>query len=329
MNNLISQCPHCQTSFRISQLQLATAQGMARCGACLQVFNARQNLLSQLTEPLSKGTDSTNSILPNFAETSLDLSDLHLDQELKRLAQEDPILNSAHPSTNTPSTERQQAPWESSLEPLEPSLGNLNQDYTNPRDAYDAPVYSNHWSIEDSLKTLDDSPVQLRLKTIRKASWKSLLAWTLLSLLAGAGLLAQYAYYHVETLGTQSQYRPWLGLACPYLGCRLPPKVDVSLIKSSNLVVRSHPEFAGALILEALLYNRATFSQSFPVLEVHFSDVNGQILASRSFQPSEYLAGDLAGHTEMPAQVPIHIALELLDPGEAVVHYSLTFRAPQ
>src|SRR5690606_11919852 len=125
------------------------------------------------------------------------------------------------------------------------------------------------------------------------------------------------------------RFRPWYELACPHLGCQLPAKVDISQIRSSNLVVRAHPEFAGALIVDAILYNRATFAQPFPLLEMRFTDSNGQALASRRFKPAEYLAGELAGQTEMPPQTPIRIALEILDPGPHATSYSLDFKSPE
>jgi hypothetical protein len=109
----------------------------------------------------------------------------------------------------------------------------------------------------------------------------------------------------------------------------LPSKVDITQVKSSNLVVRSHPEFSGALVVDAILYNRAPFSQPFPLLEMRFADINGQLLASRRFKPSEYLAGELAGKAEMPPQTPIHIALDILDPGTQAVNYSLSFHSPE
>ena len=115
---------------------------------------------------------------------------------------------------------------------------------------------------------------------------------------------------------------------CPTLGCELPALVDIGQIKSSNLVVRSHPDFTGALVVDAILYNRAPFAQPFPLLEIRFADLNGKLLASRSFKPSEYLSGELAGQTIMPPQVPIHIALDILDPGAKAVNYSLGFHSP-
>ena len=39
---LITQCPRCQTRFRVTAEQLETANGRVRCGACLAVFQARE-----------------------------------------------------------------------------------------------------------------------------------------------------------------------------------------------------------------------------------------------------------------------------------------------
>lgn len=43
MTALLAQCPHCQTSFRVSSSQLKVANGLVRCGACLGVFSAISN----------------------------------------------------------------------------------------------------------------------------------------------------------------------------------------------------------------------------------------------------------------------------------------------
>ena len=39
---LISECPSCQTRFRVTEEQLAVADGRVRCGACLAVFDGRE-----------------------------------------------------------------------------------------------------------------------------------------------------------------------------------------------------------------------------------------------------------------------------------------------
>ena len=178
------------------------------------------------------------------------------------------------------------------------------------------------------LQDLDDDPLQLDWRK-RRSPWGRRLLWSLLILLAAAALAGQYIAYHFEELARQDQYRPWFLQICPTIGCDVPSKVDIAKIKSSNLVVRSHPDFSGALVVDAIIYNRAPFSQPFPLLELRFADLNGHLIASRRFKPGEYLGGDLEGLGEMPPQTPIHIALDILDPGPKAVNYSLSFHSPE
>lgn len=50
---LATQCPHCQTTFRVAHDQLKLRAGLVRCGACKQIFNGIEHLVrpDQLTTP--------------------------------------------------------------------------------------------------------------------------------------------------------------------------------------------------------------------------------------------------------------------------------------
>lgn len=181
---------------------------------------------------------------------------------------------------------------------------------------------------DEALHDLTDDPLQLGWQK-RRSPWGRRMLWLVLTLLAAAGLAGQYIAYHFDEMARQDQYRPWFQQLCPTLGCTVPSKVDIAKVKSSNLVVRSHPDFSGALVVDAIIYNRAAFSQPFPLLELRFADLNGHLIASRRFKPGEYLNGDLEGMAEMPPQTPIHIALDILDPGPKAVNYSLSFHSPE
>ncbi|AMN78686.1 MULTISPECIES: DUF3426 domain-containing protein [Pseudomonas] len=181
---------------------------------------------------------------------------------------------------------------------------------------------------DDQLLDLEDDPLHLYAQK-RPSGWGRRLVWLLLVLIAAGGLAGQYIAYQFDDLARQDAYRPWFQQLCPTLGCTVPSRVDIAHIKSSNLVVRSHPDFAGALVVDAIIYNRATFSQPFPLLELRFADLNGGLIASRRFKPAEYLSGELAGVSEMPSQTPIHISLDILDPGNKAVNYSLSFHSPE
>lgn len=45
MSSFITQCPHCETSFNITQAQLKLANGKVRCGFCLKIFSALEQQL--------------------------------------------------------------------------------------------------------------------------------------------------------------------------------------------------------------------------------------------------------------------------------------------
>ena len=408
-DSFVTQCPHCQTSFRVNHAQLSMARGVVRCGSCLQVFNAAQQLLNKRTETEQQPAMTVPNMAPpemieppvstkqvDWQTEEMDLDHLDLDEELAKLEeleiqpsktfgqQKKTKDSSLSARRDAPDVEENEFPdslfsdsaaeraQSSALaisaidldaEPAhagrsEPSLSldidepedtpplKLSVDDERPDEhlsAIDdddddeplkpAPLNKNRRRRnepglrDEMLLDLADDPLQLEWQK-RRTPWGKRLLWVLLILLAGAALAGQYVASHFEELARQDQYRPTFQQLCPLLGCTVPSKVDIDRIKSSNLVVRSHPEFAGALVVDAILYNRAPFSQPFPLLELRFADLNGKMIASRRFKPSEYLTGDMA-KTEMPPQTPIHIALDILDPGPKAVNYSLSFHSPE
>tara|TARA_Y100001934_G_scaffold281035_1_gene389454 strand:- start:319 stop:1515 length:1197 start_codon:yes stop_codon:yes gene_type:complete len=153
--------------------------------------------------------------------------------------------------------------------------------------------------------------------------WGGMLKWGGLSVLALLVLIGQYAWFNFDDQARNPQWRPLYQQACDILGCRLPNRTDISKLRGANLVVRSHPDYANALIVDAILFNEARYPQPFPELELSFSALNGAPVASRRFSPAEYLRGDLINMDTMPVNTPLHISLEIVDPGEQAVNYNL------
>ncbi|MGE7960454.1 DUF3426 domain-containing protein [Pseudomonas sp. NPDC089530] len=409
-DSFVTQCPHCQTSFRVSHAQLSVARGVVRCGSCLQVFNAARQLLEQRAgktapaTPPAPAAERPSTPPPQraisqkqWSATELDLDNLDLDEELAKLEQREiqpaktfgqeraPREDSLSARRDQPDAEEEH--WPDSLfsqppgasdeldehpEPPQPSANAGRPERTEPSLSFNLddlddepkapslhldddlePMHSpltadTHAEIEPpaspaprnkrsraepetpeaALLDLEDDPIHLDWQK-RRSPWGRRLLWSLLILLATAGLAGQYIAYHFDELARQDQYRPWFQQLCPEIGCTVPSKVDIGRIKSSNLVVRSHPDFSGALVVDAIIYNRAPFSQPFPLLELRFADLNGHLIASRRFKPGEYVKGELEGVAEMPPQTPIHIALDILDPGPKAVNYSLSFHSPE
>ena len=89
-------------------------------------------------------------------------------------------------------------------------------------------------------------------------------------------------------------------------------------------MVRSHPNLKNALMVDAVLQNNASFPQTFPSLDLVFTDLQGEPLAARRFTPEQYLGGEVAGRRDIPIKQPVHISLEIVDPGPKAVSYFIT-----
>ena len=171
------------------------------------------------------------------------------------------------------------------------------------------------------LAYIQPEPVELAFgKNVR--TWPRKLLWASLSLVACLGIVAQTAWFKFDYFSRVEPYRDWYALACPVLGCSLPTRVDRSKIRAYNLVVRSHPRTSQALMVDTILLNTAPFQQPFPDLVLTFANLEGEPLASRRFRPDEYLGGELAGRRLMPERQPVHLSLEVVDPGPAAVNYT-------
>ncbi len=147
--------------------------------------------------------------------------------------------------------------------------------------------------------------------------------WAFGSVLLLVLTASQILYFNFNSWAREPQWRPVYQSICSMVSCQLPSVQNIQQMSTRNLVVRSHPQLANALIVDVLLLNNADYQQPFPGLELSFQDVNENRVASRVFQPAEYLSGEAAGQRNMPSKTPIHIALEIIDPGQNAVSYAI------
>ena len=430
---MVTRCPQCKTSFRITPAQLQSARGAVRCGSCLHIFKARDHLVGappspqtdsalvrKPNKPGSHNTDQTGTgnttakprapkneaaETPRTSEapktvnkTAANPSQDKPKQSKPVVADEDELLISDHmyqpgrkeasrPSMGVSDSlsrslferkERSQSKldeesaedpdesWAQSLLEedeqadaqiqLKPSLGDRDK-AQEERDWADSfalveepdPVESDqgdqgtsldrqtteattsgnfggedpmHADIEDRadlLHQIHPEPVDMGWMPQKhnRAKW----LWGGLSVLALLVLIGQLAWWQFDRLGRIEPYRSIYGQVCGLVGCKLPGLTDPSRIRAYNLVVRDHPDTQNALMIDAILLNTASFAQPFPELVLEFSDLNDQLVAKRSFKPDEYLSGEMAGRETMPPNQPVHLTLELVDPGEQAVNY--------
>ncbi|MGL6160500.1 DUF3426 domain-containing protein [Microbulbifer sp.] len=381
MSQLVTRCPHCSTSFHVNEQQLRAARGAVRCGSCLQVFRADENIVFTESNP-GAGRD-LEALLED--DDFLIHDDINLDGE-----GEPPTVPANRPEPEVKREEKRDSPLideafgDSQWQELESGGAEPDADEDEDEDDYNDPLttglredpwadespkppqrreptFSSRWDEglptdgpprrpqrprqgaktarnsetpdfsatperererERLISGIEPAPLEVSWRPARDRrlpNW----AWTLLALLLCTALAAQLAYFRFDSLSRQEPWRGLYAAACPLLGCQLPALVDPPAIRTSNLVVRSHPQTQGALVVDAVLLNTAPFAQPFPGLLLSFTDLKNRPVASRRFTPREYLQGELAGRKLMPPGSPVHIAIEIVDPGSEAVNYEL------
>ncbi|VUD40354.1 hypothetical protein TDB9533_00140 [Thalassocella blandensis] len=210
------------------------------------------------------------------------------------------------------------------------SIDNIKESYfeeeENYEEAYEPDAHNKQPFEKENTNYLDSiepEPVEFSFKR-HSNFWQSNILWGTLAIAGGIALFIQIATIKFDSLSLVEPYRSYYGIACKYANCTLPELVNRSKIRTANLVVRSHPKIKNALIVDAVLQNTAKFEQTFPTLDLVFTDSREKPVSARRLSPSEYLRGELAGRTNMPVKQPVHIAIEISDPGPEAVGYRIS-----
>lgn len=153
--------------------------------------------------------------------------------------------------------------------------------------------------------------------------------WALGNLIVLALLLWQLAWWQMPRL-LASPAAPYVAsfcnswqLACQPTTTTTDSTQTLDNLTTRKLVVRKDPQRSDAVIVDTLLINTGQQNRNFPGLLLRFSDINGRTLASRVFQPREYLQGELSELKTMASQQPIHVVLHIRDPGSQAVNYQM------
>lgn len=113
-----------------------------------------------------------------------------------------------------------------------------------------------------------------------------------------------------DTLAKKAIWRPAISQLCLWVGCQLSawrqPEAFITIQQS----IEADPELAGALIAQVSFKNTAQWPQPWPQIELALTDINGQTIALRRFNPKEYLNKDQASDIKANQLVSVEIALQ-------------------
>lgn len=329
---LQTQCPQCQSSFRLTTQHLEAAKGWVQCGVCGHVFFSGQTSPVKPTEPqppLPTAAPAEETPAINIQPVDMAIS-AQIAEEIPRAKPEpaSPILSGLtnrmaedEPTTMTfgPKLESiilvdPKASYEDHdpgpLPVIEPrsepgraaGLGSsVPPPHTKPASATGA----------DWIPRQPSAPAnQQKVPGKGTLTW----LWWLLSIVLVLALIAQLAWFMRDSLAARyPALRPALAQMCQAMDCALglPRDPKQVVILGSELGTKDD----GHLVLNITLANKAKTRMAWPVLELTLIDVEDQPLARRVFAPSEYLssAKQAAEGIAPLSEVPVELTMQSKD----------------
>ena len=173
-------------------------------------------------------------------------------------------------------------------------------------------------------------PMQLRddIESLQASSGRRLhpaLKFTFVIFLLALSF-TQLAYFRShELVSIIPSSRPFLEPFCENIGCQYSGPSDTKQIQLQSRDVRLHPKEKKALLISAAMINNAYFAQPYPNIHIRLSDISGNIVAERIFNPKTYMGKLSNPFLLMRSKTPVHINFEVVDPGKDAVNFEFTF----
>lgn len=282
-------CPHCDTRFRIAEAQLEAHHGMVRCGHCLQAFDAHPNFIPDQPDPqlelpmLDQQADSAEQPPVDGPQHMLGAPSLPEEQlSVAETAEE------TAPADATVAAEAAVAGQTGPSEIPHHDLLDFSQPLTAAPPSSEAAILLPMTLAEQVAVIKDSGLIESEAEPAKpkRRRWP----WTIALLLLLLVLFAQAAYFfRVDLASRLPALKPVLVGYCQLLKCSvpLPHQADLMSIESSDL--EADPAHENQIALNALLRNRAAYTQAFPTLELTLNDSQDKPLARRTFRPADYL----------------------------------------
>ncbi len=351
---MFTECPTCQTLFRVTGAILRAGHGQVECGQCHSVFDAIERLIDDV--PPGPHPEPSAALEPAsaLADSLADAKDADLSPATERWANDLPtgefVLQDGEliPVAERVPTERPAASRESRYvieEPGAPEEITLEGDRIEISGVYRAPESLAPGSEEDAdagpvLQPIDnavDSTV-IHSRTDRnhlvdnsddldaelagtEAVGRRSGTWSLFSLVLLAVLAVQVIHHYRQELVRNPRIGPQVLKLYSMLNLPLAPNWDVTGYEIQQWGVAADPAASGTLRLRASILNRAGFAQPYPLLKLTLEDRWGEQVGAREFEPAEYLERNTPADRLLEPNQPASADIGIVDPGEDAVGF--------
>ncbi len=172
----------------------------------------------------------------------------------------------------------------------------------------------------------DIVPDELRVENnARPYSTLATAAWSLAILVLITALAAEYIWFNQPELLQDQRLQPLTAKLCELTDCEHLQMRDPSQIEMISRNVYTHPNQKDALMVSTTLVNHAPYTQPYPDVQIDFSNVRGELIASRRFTAEEYMQIDSKQLSLLQSGNPITFGLEIKDPGKEAITYEFSF----
>jgi predicted Zn finger-like uncharacterized protein len=154
-----------------------------------------------------------------------------------------------------------------------------------------------------------------------KGSALRALGWTVGSLALALLLVAQAVHHFRQDLARHPQVGPPLRIVYERLGMALLPNWDLAAFELRQW--GNDAATQGRMLVRASLTNRAGFAQPHPILRLELEDRFGATVATRDFEPADYLKNPSQAGRLLAPGASSEAELVLADPGREAVGYRL------
>ena len=313
---MITECPNCQTRFRVTPEELAIRHGLVRCGRCATVFNGFATL------ERSETTESLNSIQPSASTGLASLYGLsgHIEGALPEprwtpvddsaggaVTSGDDVSHVTPDGMNAPSlaphTEQEQADLDAGETPIAATSPETTatsateravNEESNAQFATDTEELPQPSHAESPSESVEQPEATLFHPDPHQRPHPRRAAWIVASLLLLTSLIGQTTYLLRTEIATRwPETKPYLADLCASFGCDvpLPKRIEEITIESSSM--EADPVRQNVVLVTAILRNRGVTSLEYPMLEVTFLDSLEHPIARRSLTAEQYLSATI------------------------------------
>jgi predicted Zn finger-like uncharacterized protein len=334
---VLTQCPNCQTTFRVTSEILRVAHGQVRCGRCQTQFDALERLVEEpetSEAPSGRFTrmpEPPPERMPSSIEVDEPSSHEEITLEGRRIEISGTYEVPGVADSDAGPQVRQHviAQWAEVADDAEETSDPAPEDVPE-YDLRDAALEGEVEADEDAeveeprparpvhplrrRKTDVQQPDELDLLTAKPTRARSPIVWKYLVAPLALLLALQIMDRYSAILARHPKIGPPLVALYDKLSLTITPDWNLRAYKIEHWPIISEPGESGLLRVRANITNLAPFPQPYPLLRLELSDRFGGQVRARDLEPAEYLDGAAAERLMAPSQ-KANVTFTIVDPG--------------